>query len=66
MGRETNGRGRLVSGLLRRQIARLESRIRGERELLWHPRLELAAARQMGASQRRLAALREIRRSRVY
>ena len=43
---------------LRQTIAALRRRISGERELLWYPRLELAAARQMVRSQRRLEVLR--------
>ena len=43
---------------LRRTIATLQRRIQGERELLVYPRLELAVARQMVRSQRRLEVLR--------
>lgn len=53
---------RPLAGLLRRQIARLESRIRADRELLWHPRLELAVAREITSSRRRLAALERMHR----
>jgi hypothetical protein len=62
MERTTRRRGQIFTGLLRRQMNRLETRIRGERELLWHPRLELAAAREMAASQRRLGQLRALAR----
>jgi hypothetical protein len=43
---------------LRRTIAGVRRRIQGERELLSYPPLELAAARQMARSQRRLEVLR--------
>lgn len=43
---------------LRQTIAALRRRISGERELLGYPRLELAAARHMVRSQRRLEVLR--------
>ena len=41
-----------------RMIRRLESRIRLNRELASHPRLEFAATRQIAASHRRLEVLR--------
>jgi hypothetical protein len=40
------------------RIQSLRSRIRQERALLEHPGLELAAARQLARSQRRLEVLR--------
>jgi hypothetical protein len=43
---------------LRQAIAAVSSRIRRERELLFSPRLELGAARQMVRSHRRLEVLR--------
>jgi hypothetical protein len=43
---------------LHRAIAAISSRIRREKELLCSPRLELAAARQMVRSHRRLEVLR--------
>jgi len=43
---------------LRQAIAAIRSRIRRERELLFSPRLELAAARQMVRSHHRLEVLR--------
>lgn len=46
------------SGPVQRLVATLEARLRRQRELLWHPRLELAAARQMARTNRRLVALR--------
>jgi len=39
-------------------IGALRGRMRQERELLGHPRMELAAARQLARSQRRLKVLR--------
>jgi hypothetical protein len=39
-------------------IRTLRNRIRQERELLEHPGMELAAARQLARSQRRLQVLR--------
>ena len=39
-------------------IRTLRNRIRQQRELLEHPGLELAAARQLARSQRRLEGLR--------
>ncbi len=41
-----------------RAIARLEERLRIQRELLFHPRLELAAARQMAVTARQIRRLR--------
>jgi hypothetical protein len=43
---------------LRRAIAVLLHRVQGEREMLCSPRLEVAAARQMVRSRRRLEVLR--------
>jgi hypothetical protein len=43
-----------IAGMIRR----LEGRIRRDRELLWHPRLEFAAAREMAVTNRQLEVLR--------
>jgi hypothetical protein len=43
-----------IAGMIRR----LEGRIRRDRELLWHPRLEFAAARSIADSNRQLEVLR--------
>jgi hypothetical protein len=49
-----SGRRTRIAGMIRR----LEGRIRRDRELLWHPRLEYAAARQIAATHRQLEVLR--------
>jgi hypothetical protein len=46
------------SARIRSAIERIEARIRRQRDLLWHPRLELAAAREIADSRRHLEALR--------
>jgi len=48
------GRRARIAGMIRR----LEGRIRRDRELLWHPRLEFAAAREIAATSRQLEVLR--------
>lgn len=57
----SNDPGQRQSRSLRRLISTLEARLQRQRELLWHPRLELAAARQMARTNRRLTALRRSR-----
>ncbi|MGH2456269.1 MAG: hypothetical protein ACRDHD_08445 [Candidatus Limnocylindria bacterium] len=49
-------RARRIRGL----ISGIERRIRHQRELLWNPRLEIAAARQIARSRRQLELLRRI------
>jgi hypothetical protein len=49
----TSRRARLVG-----MIRRLEERMRRHRELVWHPRLEFSAARQMSVTNRQLEVLR--------
>ncbi|HEX9634542.1 MAG TPA: hypothetical protein VGB34_03540 [Candidatus Limnocylindria bacterium] len=48
------GRRTRIAGMIRR----LEGRMRRDRELLWHPRLEFAAAREIAATHRQLEVLR--------
>jgi hypothetical protein len=48
------GRRVRIAGMIRR----LEGRMRRHRELLWHPRLEFSAARQIAATHRQVEVLR--------
>ncbi|HEX2142693.1 MAG TPA: hypothetical protein VHK28_10565 [Candidatus Limnocylindria bacterium] len=54
----SNERGMRPDRSIRGLIRALEARLQRQRELLANPRLELAAARQMARTQRRLAVLR--------
>jgi len=48
------GRRVRIAGMIRH----LDGRMRHYRELLWHPRLEFAAAREIAATHRQLEVLR--------